>query len=366
MARAVTLIPGDGIGPEVTSAAVDVIAATGTVIDWDVQEVGLPALSRGDEPLPPHVLDSIRTHGVALKGPVSTPAGRQGFKSVNVALRRELDLYAQVRPCRTRPGIASPLGDVDLVVIRETTEDLYAAVEFPAGSPGAATVIGAAEVEGRGVIPPTAGLSIKFTTEAASRRILGFAFRWAEDHGRRKLTVVHKATVMRCTDGVMLDLARSMAADHPTVELEAMQVDALCGQLVRRPADFEVLVMGIQYGDIVSDLVAGIVGGIGTVPGANHGPGLAMFEPAHGTVPHRAGKDEADPLAAMLCAVLLLDHLGEAEAAGRLDRAIADVVRDGDALTADLRRGGDLRPAATTSAMAAAVIAALRPPAQGT
>jgi len=360
MTYVVTLIPGDGIGPEVIRAATKVLAASGVALDWDIHDVGIPALEKGQVPLPEEVLASVRSNGVALKGPASTPAGSRGFPSVNIGLRRALDLYGQARRCRTRPGIASPFPGTDFVVIRETTEDLYVGIEFPAGSEGAAAVVRAAEDYGRGSIPPSAGLSIKFVTEAAVRRILHFAFSYTLRHGRKKLTVVHKATVMRCTDGMFLEVAKELAPSYPDVNLEVLQIDNLCGQLVRRPQDFDVFVSGIQYGDILSDLGAGLVGGIGTVPGANYGPGVAMFEPAHGTVPHRAGKDEADPMAAILCGALLLDYLGETDAAERVEGALNAVVAKGDSVTYDLRASDDDRPSVPTTVMTDAIISEMQ------
>jgi isocitrate dehydrogenase (NAD+) len=359
MTATVTLFPGDGVGPEVVAAAREVIAATGVGIAWDCHEVGPPAILAGGDPLPESALVSARANGVALKGPVSTPIGTSGFRSVNVGLRRALGLYAQARPCRSRAGVPSPFRDVDLVVIRETTEDLYAGVEFPAGSPGAAQVVAAARLHQRGALPPDAGLSIKFVTEAASQRIVRFAIDYARRHGRRKITAVHKATVMRATDGIFLEVARALAAQAPDLEFEEQQVDNLCGQLVRRPQSFDVLVMGIHYGDVVSDIAAGLVGGVGVVPGVNVGADGVMFEPAHGTVPRHAGRDAVDPVATILCGAMLLDHLGEHDAATRVQRAVDRVVADGRAVTYDLRAPGDARPVAGTRAMTEAVIAAL-------
>jgi isocitrate dehydrogenase (NAD+) len=355
----VTLFPGDGVGPEVVDATRAVIAAAGVSIAWDVHEVGPPALALGEAPLPEAALVSARTTGVALKGPVSTPIGTSGFRSVNVGLRRELALYAQARPCRARAGVPTRFPDVDLVVIRETTEDLYAGIEFPAGSDGAAEVVNAAARHGRGALPAAAGLSIKFVTEAASRRIVAFAIDYARRHGRRKITAVHKATVMRATDGIFLEVARELAAGAPDLEFEELQVDNACGQLVRRPEAFDVMVMGIHYGDVISDLAAGLVGGVGVIPGVNVGEVGVMFEPAHGTVPRHAGRDRADPTAEILCGAMLLEHLGEHDAATRIERAVDRVIAVGDCVTYDLRADGDARPVVGTRAMADAVIDAL-------
>jgi isocitrate dehydrogenase (NAD+) len=359
MIPTVTVFPGDGVGPEVVEAACEVIAATGVSITWDCHDVGPASIAGGGESLPETALASARAHGLALKGPVSTPIGRVGFKSVNVGLRRALGLYAQVRPCRTRPGVPSPFAGVDLIVIRETTEDLYAGVEFPAGSPGAAEVVAAAAHYDRGTLPDGAGLSIKFVTEAASRRVVRFAIDYARRHGRRKLTAVHKATVMRATDGIFLEVARELAAEAPDLEYDEQQVDNVCGQLVRRPESFDVMVMGIQYGDVVSDLAAGLVGGVGVVPGVNVGDDGIMFEPAHGTVPRHAGRDRADPVATILCGAMLLEHLGEGNAARRVEAAVDQVISDGRAVTYDLRAVDDVRPPVGTRAMTEAVIGAL-------
>jgi len=355
----VTVIPGDGIGPDVIAAACRIVEATGVAVRWDHHHVGLTAVEHSDDPLAPAVLASIRANGVALKGPVSTPASTTGFRSVNVALRRSLDLFAQVRPCKSRLGVIAERGDVDIVVIRETTEDLYAGIEFESASEGATEVIVAARRHQRGDIPERAGLSIKFTTEEASRRLMEFAIAYARRAGRTKLTAVHKAGVMRCTDGIFLETAREVAATASDLEFDAQQVDNVCGQLVRRPEAFDVLVMGVQYGDLVSDLTAGLVGGVGVVPGINVGDQVAVFEPAHGTAPRLAGQGRADPTGAILCGALLLRHLGEDHAAGRVEQALDTVIADGRSVTYDLRSTSDPRPAVGTDAMADAVISAL-------
>lgn len=359
MTHAVTLIPGDGIGPEVMESACRVVEATGIELSWEVHDIGSAATARGLKPIPDETMASMRRTVATLKGPASTVAGRWGMASVNVEVRRALDMYVQVRPCRTRPGTPSSFQDVDLVVIRGTTEDLYAGIEFEAGSEGARRVVSAAADHGRGEIPSDAGLSIKFTTERATRRVLEFAFSWALSHGRRVVTAAHKATVMRCTDGIFLEQARSVAAAFPDLVYNEYQVDNLCGQLLRRPGEFDVLVMGMAYGDIVSDVAAGLVGGIGVAPGVNVGDRAVMFEPAHGTSAHYAGQNKVNPTAAILCGALLLDHLGEADAARRVEGAVDRVIAAGDAVTYDLRRAGDSRPAAGTEAMTDAIVATL-------
>ena len=359
MGYPVTVIRGDGIGPDVIEAACRVVDASGVRCEWHQAQIGIAAIERGFDPIPDDVLESIRRDRVALKGPTATPIGRAGFASVNVGLRRMLGLYAQARPCRFRAGVVTRYDAVDLVVIRGTTEDLYAGVEFEAKSAGAAEVIGAASRHGRGVLPPDAGLSIKFVTEVASRRVLEFAVDYARRSRRRKITVAHKATVMRATDGLFLEVAREIASRTTDLEFEEEQIDNLCGQLVRRPHDFDVLVMGIHYGDIVSDLAGGLVGGIGLIPGVNIGDDAVVFEPAHGTAPRHVGTGKADPAAAILCGAMLLEHLGEGEAALRIERAVDDVIAKGDAVTYDLRRSDDARPSVSTDAMADAVIAAM-------
>jgi isocitrate dehydrogenase (NAD+) len=357
---AATLIPGDGIGPDVMTAARRVVDATGVRVEWHRHDIGITAIERGLEPLPAATLDSVRVDRIALKGPTATPIGRAGFASVNVGLRRRLGLYAQARPCRSRLGVPAPFADVDLVVIRETTEDLYAGVEFEMGSPGAHAVVEAARARNLGEdIGEDAGVSVKFLTAAASRRMLEFALDYARRHRRRKITVVHKATVMRATDGVFLEVARDVASHATDIEFDEYQVDNVCGQLVRRPHDFDVLAMGMQYGDIVSDVAAGLVGGVGMVAGVNVGDDAVVFEPAHGTAPRLAGRRCADPTAAILCGVMLLEHIGAFDEARRVETALDAVIAQGDAVTYDLRGAGDERPSVGTEAMADAVIASM-------
>ena len=312
----ITLIPGDGIGPEVIAAAQQAIAATGVAITWDIQVAGEDALERHDTPpLPQQVLDSIRRTGVALKGPLTTPIG-SGFRSANVALRKALDLYASVRPCRTLPGVPARYDGVDLVVVRENTEDLYT---------GRERMIDADTAE-----------SIKLITRRGSERIARFACDYALREGRKKITVVHKANIMKCTDGLFLDTAHSVARDYPRLEFEEVIVDALCMKLVTAPEQYDVLVMPNLYGDIVSDLCSGLVGGLGLAPGANLGPAAAVFEPVHGSAPELAGQNRANPAAAMRSAALMLEYLGEAAAGARLEQAVLKVLREGRVRTADL------------------------------
>jgi len=328
----ITLIPGDGIGPDVTNAARKVLDAAGVGIEWEVVEAGEAVIEKYGTPLPDQVLESIRRNKVALKGPLTTPVGT-GFRSVNVALRKELDLYANVRPVRNLPRVPSRYENVDIVVVRENTEDLYAGIEHMVGK--------------------NAAESIKIITREASERIVRFAFELARKEGRRKVTAGHKANIMKCTDGLFLEVAREVAKDYPDIEFEDRIIDALCMKLVQSPSDFDVLVLPNLYGDIVSDLCAGLVGGLGVAPGANIGDEIAVFEPVHGSAPKYAGMDKVDPLATILSGVMMLKHLGEFEAADRILKAIEEVLVEGKHLTYDL--GGT----AKTSEMAAAIAARL-------
>jgi isocitrate dehydrogenase (NAD+) len=317
MTYTTTLIPGDGIGPEVTTAARRVLDASGVDITWDVQTAGAGVMEAEGTPLPERVLASVRKTGVALKGPITTPVGC-GFRSVNVAIRKALGLYANVRPARTLPGIPNARPDIDLVVVRENTEGLYAGIEHD-------------------VIPDVAAESIRVITRAASERVVRFAFAYAEAHGRRSVTAVHKANILKRTDGLFLRVAREVATDYPDVASQDLIVDNACMQLVQRPEAFDVLVLPNLYGDIVSDLCAGLVGGLGVTPGANLGDALAVFEPVHGSAPDIAGQDKANPTAAVLSGALLLRHLGEHAAAARVESAVRAVIAEGKRVTADLR-----------------------------
>jgi len=328
MSHRVTLIPGDGTGPELAQALETVIAATGVDIEWDRQDAGLDVMAHYGTPLPEHVLASVRRNRVAIKGPITTPVGT-GFRSVNVALRKELDLYACLRPAQSLEGVRSRYRDVDLVIVRENTEDLYAGIEHMVGEDAAE--------------------SIKIITRKGSERIVRFAFDYARRHGRRKVTAVHKANIMKCTDGLFLRVAGEVAERYPDIEFEDRIVDNMCMQLVQKPELYDVLVLPNLYGDIVSDLCAGLVGGLGVAPGANIGDEAAVFEPVHGSAPKYAGQDKVNPTALLRSSVLLLYHLGEDEAAARMQEAIAAVIAEGKEVTYDL--GGS----AGTQAMAAAI-----------
>ncbi len=339
MAHRVTLIPGDGIGPEVAAAARRVLEATGVEFDWDVQNAGADVMEKYGTPLPDAVLDSVRANKVALKGPITTPVG-SGFRSVNVALRKALDLYANVRPARTMEGTFVCHEGLDLVVVRENTEGLYAGIEHD-------------------VIPNEAAESIRVITRRASERIIRFAFEYARANNRHKVTAVHKANILKLTDGLFLRVAREAAEDYPDVAFEDRIVDAMCMLLVQRPQDYDVLVMPNLFGDILSDLCSGLVGGLGVAPGANIGDKLAVFEPVHGSAPKYAGKNKLNPTATILSGALMLRHLDEREAAERVEAAVAEVIAQGRDVTYDLKPSPDDPTAVGTREMAAAIIAAM-------
>jgi len=355
MAHRVTLIPGDGTGPELTEATRRVLEATGVEFDWDVQQAGTDVMEEhGGNPLPEHVLQSIRENGVALKGPITTPVGG-GFRSVNVALRKSLDLFAQVRPCKTYPGVRTRFDDVDLVIVRENTEDLYAGIEFEEGTSAALDLIAWIEAHG-GRIRTDSGISIKPISIGGSRRIVQFAIDYARRNRRRKVTAVHKANIMKFSDGLFLRVAREVAEENTGVEFDDRIVDNMCMQLVQRPEEYDVLVLPNLYGDVVSDLCAGMIGGLGLAPGANFGDGVAVFEPTHGSAPKYAGQNKVNPMAQMLSGMLMLRHLGETEAADRLEGAIADVISEGHKVTYDMKPARDDPTAVGTSEVADAII----------
>ena len=358
MSHRVTLIPGDGVGPEVSAAARRVLDATGVVIEWDVVEAGEGVMAEHGTPMPQHLLDSIRRNKVAIKGPLTTPVGT-GIRSVNVALRRELDLFALVRPCKSYPGVRSRYENVDLVIVRENTEDLYAGIEFEEGSPAALELIDIIERLNGRRIRNDSGITIKPISVTGTRRVFRFAFQWAIDHGRHKVTAVHKANIMKYTDGLWLRVAREVAAEFPQVEFEDRIVDNMCMQLVQKPELYDVMVMPNLYGDMLSDLCAGLVGGLGLAPGANTGDEIAVFEATHGSAPKYAGKNVANPMAMMLSGVLMLRHIGEEDAGNRLEAAVAAVIAEGRDVTYDMKPRRDDPTAVGTSQVADAVIAAL-------
>jgi isocitrate dehydrogenase (NAD+) len=356
VAHRVTLIPGDGTGPEIAEATRRVLEATGVEFDWDVQQAGADVMDEfGGNPLPEHVLDSIAESGVAIKGPITTPIGT-GFRSVNVALRKSLDLYGQVRPCKSYPGVRSRYDDVDLIVIRENTEDLYAGIEFEEGSDAAAELIEWLEEHAETRIREDSGLSLKPISVSGTRRIVEFAFDYARRNGRRKVTAVHKANIMKFTDGLFLRVAREVATENEDIEFEDRIVDNLSMQLVQRPEEYDVLVCPNLYGDVVSDLAAGLIGGLGLAPGGNFGTRAAVFEPTHGSAPKYTGQNKVNPMAMMLSGVMMLRHLDERDAADRLESAIADVIGEGASVTYDMKPSRDDPTAVGTSEVADAII----------
>ncbi len=359
MAHRVTLIPGDGTGPELTEAARRVLEATGVAFEWDVRQAGVEVMEEAGTPLPDDTLDSIKKNGVALKGPITTPIGT-GFRSVNVALRHELELYACVRPCKTYPGVRSRYEGVDVVVVRENTEDLYAGIEYEAGSESAGQVIGMLNTLQTKQIAPDSGISVKPISARASERIIRFAFDYARANDRREVAGVTKANIMKFTDGLFLSVFREVAADFPEISSREVLVDALCMGLVQRPEEWDVLVLPNLYGDIVSDITAGLVGGLGLAPGANIGTNAAVFEATHGSAPRYKGLNKANPTAMILSGKLMLDHLGERDAARQLERAVTTVIAEGENVTYDLKPTRDDPTAVGTSEYADAIIENLR------
>jgi len=356
VAHEVTLIPGDGTGPELTEATRRVLEATDVDFDWDVQQAGADVMDqfRGN-PLPEQTLDSIRRTGVAIKGPITTPVGG-GFRSVNVGLRKALDLYGQVRPCKTYEGVRTRFDDVDLIIVRENTEDLYAGIEYEQGEPETRELIDWIEAHGGTLRHADAGISIKPLSVSGTRRIVRFAFDYARRNGRRKVTAVHKANIMKFTDGLYLQIAREVAEENSDIEFDDRIVDNMCMQLVQRPEEYDVLVLPNLYGDILSDLAAGMIGGLGMAPGANFGEDAAIFEPTHGSAPKYAGQNKVNPIAMMLSGMLMLRHLEETGAAERLEAAIAEVIREGASVTYDMKPSRDDPSAVGTSEVADAII----------
>ena len=355
----ITLIPGDGTGPEISEATRRVIEATGVSILWDVQDAGVDVFEKEGTPLPQRVIDSIRKNKVAIKGPVTTPVGT-GFRSVNVTLRQVLDLYCCLRPSRTFKGVRTRFDAIDLVIIRENTEDLYAGIEFEKGSEGAQKVIEVIHGLTGKAIRPDSGISIKPISVFGTERIVRFAFEYARKNKRKKVTAVHKANIMKFSDGLFLETARTVAKDYPDIGFEDRIVDNMCMQLVQKPELYDVLVLPNLYGDIVSDLAAGLIGGLGLAPGANLGEEYAVFEPVHGSAPKYKGLNKVNPLAMILSGVMMLRHLGELTAAERLEKAVASVIEEGKDVTYDLKPFPDDPAAATTSQMADAIIGRMK------
>ena len=359
MPYTITLIPGDGTGPEITEATVRVIEATGVDIHWEVKEAGIGAAEKYGTVLPEDVLNSVRQNKVALKGPITTPRGG-GFRSVNVALRKLLDLYACLRPAKSYPGVRSRYQDIDLVVVRENHEDLYAGLEFEKGDPAIAQISDVMERAGLGRIREDAGLSLKVISEFGSRRVARFAFEYARRYGRKKVTAIAKDNIMKYTDGLFFATARQVAKDYPDIPYEEMLVDNMTMQLVQKPELYDLLLLPNLYGDILSDLCAGLVGGLGVAPGANLGDEIALFEPVHGSAPKYTGLNKVNPIAMMFSGVLMLRHIGETEAAQSLEGAIAAVIAEGKSVTYDMKPSRDDPTAVGTSQVADAVIEKLK------
>jgi len=353
----ITLIPGDGIGPEVVEAARRCIEATGVAIEWEEMGAGANVMKKYGTPLPDDVLKSIRKNKVALKGPITTPVG-YGFRSVNVALRKTLDLYACLRPCKWYHGVRSRYSNIDLVVVRENSEDLYAGIEFERGAPETEEFIKFLRERKKVEVRPGSGISLKPISQFASERIVRFAFTYALKNGRKKVTAVHKANIMKYSDGLFLDAARRVAQEFPQMEFEERIVDNMCMQLVQKPELYDVIVTPNLYGDILSDLCAGLVGGLGMAPGANIGDEIAIFEPTHGSAPKYAGLNKVNPAAAILSGVMMLRHLGENDAARELEDATAKVIAEGKHVTYDFKEDPNDRSAVGTKEMADAIIRA--------
>ncbi len=357
----VVLLLGDGTGPELAAATRTVLDATGVKFDWVEAEAGVDVYAREGTPLPQRTMDAIRSCGIAIKAPVTTPVGT-GFRSVNVAMRKELELYACLRPCKSYEGVRSRYKGIDLVIVRENTEDLYAGIEFEKGKPETdkvRTVIEECSTPPR-KIRPDSGLSIKPISVFATERIHRYAFEYARSHGRKKVTTVHKANIMKHTDGLWLAVGREVAKQYPDIEFEDRIVDNMCMQLVQKPELYDVLVLPNLYGDILSDLCAGLIGGLGVAPGANIGDTMAIFEATHGSAPKYRGQDKVNPVAMILSGMLMLEHLGEIDAAHRLEAAVGKVIREGKSVTYDMKASRDDPTAVGTKAMAAAICDALQ------
>src|SRR4030066_1130980 len=351
----VTLITGDGIGPEIAEAARRCIDATGAKINWEVAEAGVEVMERQGTPLPDATVESIKKNGVALKAPITTPVGK-GFRSINVHLRQALDLYACLRPCKSYKGVRSRFTDIDLVIVRENTEDLYAGIEFQKGEDDTAEIINWINKHSNKKIGSDSGISIKPISVKATQRIVKFAFDYARKMGRKKVTSVHKANIMKFSDGLWLEVSREVAKKYQDIEFEDRIVDNMCMQLVQKPELYDVIVLPNLYGDIISDLAAGLIGGLGLAPGANLGEEYAVFEPTHGSAPKYKGLNKVNPFAMILSGVMMLRHLGENEAAERLETAAAFVIAEGKHVTYDMKPTPDDPTAATTSAVADAII----------
>jgi isocitrate dehydrogenase (NAD+) len=357
VAHRVTFIPGDGTGPEIAEATKRVLDATGVDFDWDVQHAGVDIMASAGTPLPDATIQSILTNKVGIKGPITTPVGT-GFRSVNVALRKVCNLFACVRPCKTYEGVRSRYDDIDLVIVRENTEDLYAGIEFEADSPAELELKATIErLDPTATIADHSGISIKPISVGGTKQIVNYAFQYARENNRKKVTVVHKANIMKFTDGLWLATAEEVSKDYPDIEFEERIVDNMCMQLVQKPELYDVLCLPNLYGDILSDLGAGLVGGLGVAPGANIGTEAALFEPTHGSAPKYAGLNKVNPMAMMFSGVMMLRYLKEMDAAERMETAMADIIREGKDVTYDMKDNRDDPTAVGTSGVADAIIA---------
>jgi len=356
MKHTITFIPGDGMGPEVSDAARRCIDATGVQIDWQEHQAGVDIMDKCGTPLPDETINSIKKNKVAIKGPITTPIGK-GIRSVNVLLRHTLDLYACLRPCKSYEGVKSRYKNIDLVIVRENTEDLYAGIEFKDKTPEAREIIEHIVKLNEKKINPDSAITIKPISEKASERIVKFAFDYALKNNRKKVTAVHKANIMKFTDGLFLETARKVAQKYSgKIEFEDRIVDNMCMQLVQKPEDYDVLVLPNLYGDIISDLCAGLVGGLGVAPGANIGEDCAVFEATHGSAPKYKGLNKVNPTAVILSGVLMLRYVGEKDAADRLEKAVSEIIKEGKFVTYDLKPRRDDLTAVGTSQMADAII----------
>jgi len=351
----VTLITGDGIGPEIAEAARRCIDATGAAINWEIAEAGSDIMEKAGTPLPDATVESIKRNGVALKAPVTTPVGK-GFRSINVHLRQMLDLYACLRPAKSYKGVRSKFTDIDLVVVRENTEDLYAGIEFQKGKDDTAEIINWINKHSKRRIAPDSGISIKPISVKATERIVRFAFDYARKMGRKKITSVHKANIMKFSDGLWLEVSRDVAKKYSDIEFEDRIVDNMCMQLIQKPELYDVIVLPNLYGDIISDLCAGLVGGLGVAPGANIGDKVAIFEATHGSAPKYKGKNKVNPTALILSGVMMLRHIGKTAEADKLENAVAAVIAEGKNVTYDMKANRNDPTAVGTSQMADAII----------
>ncbi len=351
----ITLIPGDGIGPEISEAMKKVVEATGVPVEWEVENAGEEVYLKEGTPLPTRVTDSIKKNKIAIKGPITTPVGT-GFRSVNVTLRQTLDLYACVRPCKSFKGARTKYENIDLVIVRENTEDLYAGIEFKKGESETIDLINFIEKKSGRKIREDSGISIKPISVFGTERIVRFAFEFARKNSRKKVTAVHKANIMKYTDGLFLEVARQVAQKYPDIEFEDRIVDNMCMQLVQKPELYDVLVLPNLYGDIISDLAAGLIGGLGLAPGANIGDEYAVFEPTHGSAPKYKGLNKVNPFAMILSAVMMLKHIGEFEAANKIERAVAEIIEEGKVLTYDMKSSDDSTLPVGTQEVALALV----------